>query len=641
MNFRFQSIFNKSNFRTDFIPFYVKLFLFWIAIFDIQRVFFILLNQTKIPEGYGFYGVFTHSLTLDIATAAYLSVLPLTSYLFYRIFQIKVIYFITLGIIGVELILSNTIHCAEIIVYEEWKHKLTSKVFIHLFNGNEVLRTAENNAIIWFYFYLIFECIIGVLLGWFLFRNHRSFLFIKSWKYYLMNMISFLFEIGFCLVFARGGFQQIPINIDAAYFNRSFILNDISINSTYYFANSYLLYLKSDIERFVPKIDSDIARHHADSLYRKEIRQNKTFLNTRNPNVVVVILEGWSASALQDLANLKNYHSKFKGLKNQGIYFDNIYATNTTSEIGHTSILSGFPSIAEIAISQYPEKHRKLTTMNQLLSPMGYSSSYLFGGDAKYGNIESFIVDHSFDKITDEDDFPSGLSHGKLSYHDEDVFQFFIDQKKTAYQPFFSVIFTGSTHSPYDYPSHNKYTWQGKEKAYMNSLIYAENALFDFIEKAKMESWYDQTLFVFISDHSHSSPSFEVPYASGFFKIPLLFYGKTIQSEFHGTTISTIGSQADLPATLLNQLGVSSRKMPFSKDLTDQHAHHFSMLATIRGYGFVNKKGSFMFHFDYNRYNQNSFSESDFLKAKKDSDALFRSYYDYYDQLDDPSLDPK
>ena len=533
-----------------------------------------------------------------------------------------------------EVLFSNIIHCAEIIVYSEWKHKLTSKVFIHLFNGNEVLRTVDNYSILIFVLLLVLECIIAGVLFWFLFKNHKSLLFIKNWKNGLFYFSALIIELGFCLLFARGGFQQIPINIDSSYYSRNYTQNDISINSTYFFINSYLLYLESDIEQFVPKIDSKEALIHANILYRKNDLKITPILEIKTPNIIVVILEGWSSSALSELQQRTAYQSKFQNLKKEGIYFENIYATNTTSEIGHTSILAGFPSLSEIAISQYPEKHRNLVTLNQILKKHGYSSNYIFGGDIKYGNIESFIVDHDFDEIRDEDDFPSYLNRGKLTYNDEDVFSEYLKVQKKRNSPFFSVIFTGSTHSPYDYPSNTLYNWNGKERAYMNSLIYAENALHDFIEKCKKEPWYNETLFVFISDHSHSSPKFEIPYNSEFFKIPCLFFGEPIKSNKKGSVISTIGSQADLPATLLNQLGYSSKKFPFSKDLTDFKAENFAMLSTIRGYGFVNKYGAFMYQFDYKKYHQNSFNKPNFSKAKKDSDALFRSYFDYFDNLD-------
>ena len=537
-------------------------------------------------------------------------------------------------VLSLEILATSLIHSAEIMVYQEWKHKLTSKVFIHLFHGNEVIRTADNSSLIWIGLLVLIEIFLAIVLLHSLFFRHRHFKLPFSIVSTTCFFTIWLIELGMCFLFARGGIQQIPINIDASYYSKNFKLNDIAINSSYFLANSYFLFLNSDIHKFVPKIDSNEARKQVDSLYQKNSSTTDFFLTKASPNIVLVILEGWSSSALESLEEFEGYDTKFAELKSGGVYFNNIYATNTTSEIGHTSILGGFPSLSEVSISNYPEKHRNIPTINQMLNDNGYTSHYIFGGDTKYGNIESFLVDHGFDDIVDEDLFPSGLSHGKLSYHDEDVYSYFMELHKHKSTPFFSVIFTGSTHSPYDYPKNNFPKWQGKEKSYMNSLIYAENALFHFIENARNESWYPNTLFVFVSDHSHSSPKFEIPYEAGFFKIPLLFFGEVIQELKKGTKISTIGSQADLPATLLHQLNISSKKFPFSKNLGDSLAHSFSMLATIRGYGYVNPFGSFTYHFDSKKFINKTFNENYFSKAKKESDALFRSYYDYYEGLD-------
>jgi len=238
------------------------------------------------------------------------------------------------------------------------------------------------------------------------------------------------------------------------------------------------------------------------------------------------------------------------------------------------------------------------------------------------------------DEVWDENKFPSTYDQGKLTYHDEDVFSVFLERINQSSPPFFRVVFTGSTHAPYDHPSSGAQNWSGKEADYMNSLIYADQCLADFMKKAQQQAWYKNTLFVIVSDHSHSCPTHEAPYTVDFFKIPLLFYGDVLNRAYKGIILNKIGSQADLAASLLTQLKISSKEYPYSKNLLDPTSPDFAFISTTRGYGFTNPFGKFIYHFDAKKYHQQTYSEQNFQKAKKCSDALFKSYYEFYKNLD-------
>ena len=212
----------------------------------------------------------------------------------------------------------------------------------------------------------------------------------------------------------------------------------------------------------------------------------------------------------------------------------------------------------------------------------------------------------------------------------------FLERINKSTSPFFRAVFTASTHAPFDHPKQTNQQWSGKESDYMNSIIYADKCLGDFFRKAKKESWYKNTLFVVVADHSHSCPTHEVPYSVDFFKIPLLFYGDVLKKSYVGTKIKKIGSQADLAATLLAQLGADVSSFPYSKNLLDPTTTDFAFIATVRGYGFTNLSGKFVYHFDAKKYHEQTFSPRDFSTAKKISDALFRSYYEYFKNLEYP-----
>jgi phosphoglycerol transferase MdoB-like AlkP superfamily enzyme len=505
---------------------------------------------------------------------------------------------------------------------------------MHLSNPDEVFRTADFSMTIYFMLFLLFEGIVAYFLIKKLVPARRFELVATNWKDRSFLLLTFPLLIGFCFLFARGGWQQIPINIDSACFSKEHKLNDVSINSTYFFGNSYFLYMKTDFSDILPKMEEKKAEKIVQSLFDFDQNHDNYILEDSKPNLVFVILESWTANAIGCLSNTKGATPNFDKLAKEGVLFSNIYATNTTSEIGNTSILAGYPGIPEVAISLYPEKHRKIKSINQILKPHGYFSSYTFAGDLKYGNIESFIVEHQFDKVLDEDDFPAGLEHGKLTYHDKDLFKFFLQEINSSKTPFMKCAFTGSTHAPFDYPKIGKEKWKGTESDFMNSIQYSDKCIGEFIKKAKKEKWYKNTVFVFVADHSHGSPEFPEPYSTKFFRIPILIYGEPVMKSKRGLVYRNIGSQADLAATLLNQLRVKSDAFKFSKDLLSPNVKQFAFHATIRGYGFVDPKGSLLYNFDSKSYTENTFSKVQFKKSRSQSDALFLEYFKNFDSLD-------
>jgi phosphoglycerol transferase MdoB-like AlkP superfamily enzyme len=610
---------------------FLFLLLFWLICFDISRIFFSIHHSDKVfSEGLvQWFSTFVHSFRLDLATAAALSVLPILT----RIIDInsasKWSYTLFNSVLGFLIVILIFVQAGESVAYSEWNHKLTSRVFMHLGNPDEVARTADYSMIVYFTIHAILRGIIFIWIARKMFpRSSKTVQF--NFKTGIISFASVIVLWAVSFLILRGP-QPIPLNTDSAAFSNKAALNDLSINSLYYFGKSYLLYNRSDIDAFMPKTDIRLAKKNVEGWYNYPQDHDQLFLENKKPNVVFIIFEGWSAAAMSSLSRTQKSTPNFDKLAKQGVLFTNIYATATTSENGNSSIFSGNPVIPEISISMQPEKHRKLNCLNEDFESNGYQTGYLFSGDLNYGNIGSYFKEHGFDVVKDELDFPKNLKRGRLNFFDRDLYSFLIKEINSTNEPFLQCAFTGSTHSPYDQPKAKRgKPFKGDEAAYMNALVYADECLGDFIQTCKNQPWYKNTLFVFISDHGHPTPGIKEPSTKEFYRIPMLFFGEPIKSSYRGKKMNQIGSQADLAATLIYQVGGNPKRYPYSKDLMNPKAPKYAFHSIINGYGWITEDGNFTYNFELKRFFEQTYTaqkrKQEFNKCAQFLNTIYQSY---------------
>ncbi|MFM7566777.1 MAG: LTA synthase family protein [Flavobacteriales bacterium] len=611
--------------------------LFWLALFFFQRLLFVLVYFklfTKITI-VDTLSVFFYGLRLDFSTIGYL-MLPIWCVVFFFSFLTSKPLRTALWVLfWVEVFFIILIHVAELGVYAEWRHKLSTRVFMHLSNPAEVSRTSGSVALLLAICYFLLEFGFAALFAKGVFKKIKHPGFETTPLTRILSLSSFsLLLSGFSILFMRGGVQQIPINIDAAYFSNHVAANDAAVNSAYYFGNSYFLFKKSDLPNHIPKTLGAADKKRVLDFYKHYPSDLTVIKPVATPNIVFIILEGWSANAMGCLTAGKSATPFFDSMTRQGILFTQLYAANTTSEIGNAAILSGFTGLPETALTLYPEKHRRITTLSDVFFNKGYHNTYLFSGDLRYGNIKGFLTEHHFSRLQDENDFNQALPKGKLNFYDEDLFTKFLGDLKKESTPFFSCVFTGSTHFPYDGPSMFN-DFSGEEADYLNAIRYADHCLASFFAKAQQQSWYQNTLFVLVSDHGHNTPKASYPQDLSSYRIPCLFFGPLINSEYRGRKINKVGSQADIATTLLSQLSWPTEAFKYSRNLLSNNTRGGAFLSTIRGFGFVDDRGGYLFNFDQKRTLSSTYKNTaDLASGKTLASACLYELFKYFETLE-------
>lgn len=610
-----------------------KQFFFWLLFFAFARTIFLmyhfrLLAVENIPV-FETLKVYWYSLKLDVATACYIILIPFLILLVQSVFTPRWLNLLNKIYAAIIILAYTIITTAELGIYAEWKTKLPYKAFLYLSHPSEVFNSATTGN----FFLLLFLFILQVLLAFYIYRRF-FYVPVTKLKRNFFFSAAFLLVMPVLLVLGmRGGTQQIPINQSESYFSKHTILNQAAVNSGF---NLYISMHENltnfGKNPFAAYPDSE-ARAILKQIYSTPVDTTVMILKNKRPNIVLIILESWSADLVESLGGEPGITPQFHKLEKGGILFTSAISSGSRSEQGMASIFGGFPAHPFSSITVQPDKSAKLPSLIKEFSGLGYTTSFYFGGQLIYGNIKGYIMANGFNKIREIYDFGDDVLRGKLGVHDEFVLSRQISELHNEKQPFFSALFTLSSHSPYDEPMAEVLHWGKNERKYINSAYYTDKCLGEYFEKAKKEPWYPNTLFIIVADHSHNSYrnwNFDSP---EYHHIPLLFYGDVIKDEYRGTKNSKMIAHTDIPATILAQLGHDHSNFHWSRDIMNPYSPEFNYFTMDNGLGWIRPSGVWTYDYTTSSVILNTFPADEQKKAMKEGKAylqrVFQEYMDY------------
>jgi phosphoglycerol transferase MdoB-like AlkP superfamily enzyme len=591
-------------------------------VFAFSRIVFVVYYaKTLALQGVTFWDVFptlAHAWKLDLATACYLLIIPLLvttalmwckkNYSHYVIFGYSIlmllVYFATMG--------------GELGTYGEWQCKLSYRALFFLRHPDEVVNSANTGTFI----VLVLLVPASVALWTWVYKRWLLRKLPKVRWFYIPPY----FVLGVVLLFLglRGGTKEIPIHQSVAYFSQKHVLNDIAVNTVWNLMHSvlhgagileknpFVMMPKEEAEQIVQQL------HHVPADSTIEI------LNVAKPNVVILILESWSGDMIESIAGTAGITPNFKKLQDDGLFFSEVYSGGKRSQQGLAGIFAGYPALPQITLCDFPEKSRKVPTLTQTLNSNGYSTSFYFGGQTEYGNIGVFLRANNFARLMEGVDFKSDLHWGKLGVHDEDALAKQLEDLSTEPQPFFSALFTVSSHSPFDQPLQGALDWDLPEMPFLNSVFYTDKCLGEYFEKAQQQPWYPNTLFILVADHGRVSHITRNYFSFDYIHVPMLFYGEALKPEFRGKNISHLATQADIPATLLGQLKIDASPFRWSKNILNPHTQNFVYVEEAAGPGYKRPEGSFVYSFDSHNFINKNLPPADSARIVREGTAYLQ-----------------
>jgi len=569
----------------------LKIYLFWLLFFALGRLLFILINFSMISNSGATFteviSAFWYAIPLDIAIISFfmaISWLLLSVQTFYnRSFIDKIhqwFYYILIAI-------NTMIVVGDIGVYPEWKMKLNFKAIQYLSRPEEVL---ESNPV----YKSVFELALIFGLSAFSIWVFNRFFFQKLYgkKQGLLAKIFFIFLLsGFIFLGMRGGTQEIPISQSQSYYSQKDVLNDLAVNATWNLAFSVLHTMEISDKNIFEAYPREEAEAIVKSLHIVEKDTTISIINRQKPNVLFIILESWSADLVHALGGKQGITPRFDSLINEGLLFTHLYSSGNRSQQGLATLLGGFPALPITTLTTTPEKMRQTATVTPLYNEASYHSAFYYGGQLRYGNIKAYLLHNHFQTIAEVGDLNLKAKRGKLGYPDAIMFPYILERLNEIQRPFFVNFFTLSSHSPYDQPMKDVIHWGDSEDPFHNSVYYTDSCLGDFMNEAKKQSWYKNTLIVIVADHSHQTYTHRAIHTADYRRIPMLITGGALKQEYRGAKYEKICSQTDITTTVLKQLKMDASLFPWSKNLFNPYTKEFAYFELIEGYGFVQPEG--------------------------------------------------
>jgi phosphoglycerol transferase MdoB-like AlkP superfamily enzyme len=593
--------------------------LFWVAFFVACRALFLFYHfgQTATLSAKEIATIFLLGLRMDLAMTGYWLVLPglVLSIPYLHRGQGEAIHSVTLFF----LLISSIIVVVDLELYTHWGFRINETPLFYI--GSGALGSVQPYRLI------LQTGLLGLLVLLFVFLYWK----VMVVRFGDLRPLPLAFAPVMLLITAsliipiRSSLTVAPLNSGVVYFHKTRAFpNHAGINATWNFFNAVLAqeHMKYSSDFYKGNDSRQILAQLVEST-----NPSRPLLRLKRPNIILIALESFTSNIIAPLGGKAGVTPNLNRLIPAGVLFDNLFASGDRTDKALVSILSGFPAQPNSSIIKYPEKTEHLPFLPRVLSGLGYHTSFVYGGDIGFANMESYLNTAGFSHITTDDDFDEGFLGSKWGIADQYLFERLLQECDTARGPFFKVALTLSSHEPFDVPMKTVFPGSDENSMFLNASHYTDKCLGELFRQASQRSWWKETLIILIADHGHQYPD---PYefqAKGRFKIPMLWLGGAL--AVRDSVIHTFADQPDMVNTLLAQVDKVHPEFQFSKDILDRKARPFAVYMFQNGFGYVDPTGEMVYDFDYKVYVLKTAG----AEGIKSGSAYIQALFDAYNSL--------
>jgi len=545
----------KNFFRIkEYKALFYRLLLVYLFYFIARLLFFIYnYNLLKVDSVSEFFRLAYHGLTFDTTAILYVnglfilfSVLPLwintkhgyQKFLFYLYFITNLIAYATnfIDLIYYKFIYART----TIAVWDSLEHEKDKggMMLRFLISYWHVYLLFFLMAALWIYLYKKVRVIHEPV-------NHSKF------KYFPFSIVGLLVIATLTIGGIRGDFKKStrPINlIDANRYVTKAQHADVVLNTPF----AIIRTIGTTSFKKINLVDESVVETNF-----QPIKQYKNNPKT-TPNVVLIITESFgreywgSFNKETTIPNYEGYTPFLDSLAQHSMIYTNGFANGSKSIHGMSSIIAGVPSFRD-AFTSSPFPKQKIQSLVSCLKEMGYDTSFFHGapngsmGFLGFGNILGF--DHYYGKTEFNND---AEFDGVWGIWDEPFLQFMKQTLDKKQKPFFSTVFTVSSHEPYIVPEQYKGKFPKGNVPMHQCVGYTDFSFKKFFESAKKQPWFKNTIFIITADHGNQTYYDEYEKVVNRTATPILIYKP--DGSLKGEN-KELAQQIDIYPTILDMVG--------------------------------------------------------------------------------------
>ncbi|MBI9052858.1 MAG: sulfatase-like hydrolase/transferase [Bacteroidales bacterium] len=553
------------------IKLFFQRFLILIAIFSISRILFYCFNINYFNSigFFEFIRILLGGIRFDISALFYFNIIFILLSLIPGDFKNNKIYqkilFSFFLIINILLLATNFIDTK---FFDFENKRLTSDIFSGVWLGEDFKTLLPQ--FIKDYWYLIILWILSTYLIVKVYPKLKEKSLSKKSKGFKQLTIQigiFILILGFGLLGGRGGFQLKPLRTIHATDHASARNIPLVLNSPFTIMKSFGS--QSLISKNYLKKDA------LDSIYNP-IHVLNSPKNNHNTNIVVVILESFSKEYIGYLNNGFGYTPFLDSLMNKSLVFPNAYANGKKSIEAITSIAAGIPSLQNNPYITSKYSSNTIKGLPEILNNLGYHTSFFHGGKNGTMGFDQFARLSGYKEYYGMSEFDNpAYFDGQWGIFDEEFLSFWEDKLTEFKKPFFSTIFTLTSHHPYPIPEKYKDRFPKGNLKIHETIGYTDFALKQFFKSAKKTEWFKNTLFIFVADHTAQVEKAEYKNKLGMYSIPIFFYHPT-DTIFLGNS-EYVAQQTDIFPTILDYISYKEPFICFGNSLLNDSTSHFSI----------------------------------------------------------------
>ena len=418
-------------------------------------------------------------------------------------------------------------------------------------------------------FFILSSIVVGLItLSLVLFVLRRVFLHVStkasfSLPFNLQYEVSFFLILFISVVLVRGGVTGLPQSVISVFKIGDAKQAVVAMNGTYSLVYGVLNSSK-EIERVSVKLPADVdVEASMRDLYPLHPAKQKNFAAETQPyNLVFLFLEGWPAELMASYGYDLETTPFFDSLIDKSLMPRGAIAGGTRTTEGMFMTLCSQQNPLGGTVAQSSLQNFNYECLPHILRDKGWHTAFFQGTHEDTSGTGAFAQSLGMTDSYGKDDMPVGrYEHNFWGAHDPDIYDFALDKIDQMPQPFMVGINTNSTHDsklPRDVEPH--FGKPKKRDKKINILHFADQALAEFFENIKQKSYYENTIFVILSDHTSGRRNSSLSR----YLIPAIIYSEKLVQPIR---VKRYVSQRDFAPTVLDLFNIEPSKAFAGKSL--------------------------------------------------------------------------